>query len=273
MAGPLHDQPDPASRLDEDARDPFRTGSLRWPDREALLALESRPPGEGRIDVWIARVPQWAGDPSAGFLSEAEVARALAYVHEKDRVRFATARSLLRRLLAGYLGAAPGTVAIDTGRFGKPRLAGPWATSGLAFNVSCSADVMAFAFAVGADVGIDLESTAASDLQPGEAASVAGSFSTEEAALVGSLPPTDATATFLRLWVCKEACLKCLGTGLTTPLDEIEIRFRGDLRATGRRGTDAFAIHGLDAGGDVVAAVAIRGTRIREPRVVRLARG
>lgn len=227
---------------------------------------------EFRIDVWVARLSEWEAHVNPHSLSGAETARASAYVRDEDRVRFTTARWLLRRLLASYLDGSPGAVEIEPGRFGKPMLAKAWAKSGLSFNVSRSGDLAAFAFAVGTEVGIDVESNESPPLEPGEAASVADSFTAEESALVRSLPPAESTATFLRLWVCKEACLKCLGTGLATPLDAIAIRFSDRVRATGSLGAEELAVHGFDAGGDAVAAVAVRGTRVAEPRVVRLVR-
>lgn len=98
-------------------------------------------------------------------------------------------------------------------------------------------------------------------------------FTAEESALLRSRPAADVAPTFLRLWVSKEACLKCRGTGLSTPLDEIAIRFSGPVRGTGRCGDDDYALHGFTDGAGGIGAVAITGTTIPEPRIVRLADG
>ena len=236
-----------------------------WPDRGDLDAL-----GAGGIDVWVAGVADWADHAPVTSLAGAEVARGSAFAREADRVRFVTGRALLRRLLAGYLGAAPEEMAIEAGRFGKPALSGHWATSRLAFNLSKSGDHLAFAFAVGREIGVDIESLRPPRLEAGEPEALAGFFTPAEAALVRSRSAADARATFYRLWACKEACLKCHGTGLATPLDEIAIDLSADGRARGRCHGEEFAIQSLGDRDESVAAVAIRGTTMPEPRVIRL---
>jgi 4'-phosphopantetheinyl transferase len=68
-------------------------------------------------------------------------------------------------------------------------------------------------------VGIDIESIhpiAAADL-------VDRFFSTAEQAMFHNLPSDLQQAAFFHAWVQKEAYLKACGTGLHTPLDEIEV--------------------------------------------------
>lgn len=242
--GQLHDLPDPA---------------------------DLRPLEDGRIDLWVASVADWAGRASVAERSAADAARAASYACAKARERFTTSRFLLRRLLAGYLGAAPEDVTVEPGPFGKLRLVGRWADARLTFNLSRSADTMAFAFAAGREIGVDVESRRASSLAAVETMAIAERFTAEESALLRSRPAAEVAPTFLRLWVSKEACLKCRGTGLSTPLDEIAIRFSGPLRGTGRCGDDDYALHGFAAGDGGLGAVAITGTTIPEPRVTRLA--
>ena len=236
-----------------------------WPDRGDLTGL-----GAGGIDVWIAGVAEWADRSPTASLAGAELARGSAFAREADRVRFTTGRVLLRRLLAGYLGTVPKDLVIEPGRYGKPVLSGRWATSRLAFNVSKSGDHVAFAFAVDREIGVDIETLQPPRLEAGEPEALAGFFTAAEAALVRSRSPADARATFYRFWVCKEACLKCRGTGLATPLDEIAIDFSADGRARGRCQGEEFAIQSLDDRDESVAAVAVRGTAMPEPRVIRL---
>jgi phosphopantetheinyl transferase (holo-ACP synthase) len=43
---------------------------------------------------------------------------------------------------------------------------------------------------------------------------IADHFAPEEARFLAGLQDDEAAAVFYRLWTCKEACLKCLGTGI-----------------------------------------------------------
>ena len=97
-------------------------------------------------------------------------------------------------------------------------------------------------------------------------------FAAEEAALIHGLPEADAAAAFLRLWTCKEACLKCLGTGLQTPLDEIRIELLDDTRARGRLASERFTIRTFAPVAGATAAVAMAGYAMPEPQCWTLAR-
>jgi 4'-phosphopantetheinyl transferase len=97
-------------------------------------------------------------------------------------------------------------------------------------------------------------------------------FAADEAALIRGLPEADAAAAFLRLWTCKEACLKCRGTGLQTPLDEIRIELLDDTRAIGRLGDERFSIRTFSPVAGSIATVSIAGDAMPEPQCWTLAR-
>jgi 4'-phosphopantetheinyl transferase len=182
-------------------------------------------------------------------------------------------------LLAGYLGTSPAAVTIETGRFGKPQLAGDTNDTTIAFNASGSAHLALFAFARGAAVGVDIEAFAARPGAHGKALpsprdirSMATRFAADEATLIHGLPEADAAAAFLRLWTCKEACLKCRGTGLQTPLDAIRIELLDDTRAIGRLSDDRFSIRTFSPVAGSIAAVAIAGDAMPEPQYWTLTR-
>lgn len=244
---------------------PLPQSSGTWPNRLDFERLRPR-----QVDIWLARWQEWAGHPSELSLSAAERKHASAYANEVARMRFAAGRGLLRQLAAGYLGAAPKDLSIEPGTYGKPGLAGSWANSPLAFNISRSGDFVAFAFTVGRSIGVDIEAMRSSRFEAEELQSMAGLFTEGEAAIIRSLPPVAARTTFFRLWVCKEACLKCDGCGLQMPLDQIPIEWLDDSRAKGRCGTEDFAIRFLEPAVDAVAAVAVKGLAIPEPRVIQL---
>ena len=101
---------------------------------------------------------------------------------------------------------------------------------------------------------------------PRDVTAMAARFAADEAALIHGLPEADSAAVFLRFWTCKEACLKCHGTGLRTPLDEIRVECVDDTRAVGRLAGERFAIRTLTPVAGSIAAVAMPGDAIPEPR-------
>jgi 4'-phosphopantetheinyl transferase len=253
---------------------PFSSDSIPWAIASGPTAL---PPGD--LHLWLADRDVWTNHPWDSVLSAEELARTSRYRYAVDRDRARTGRGLLRRLLGRYLGMSPADVAIERGEFGKPQLTGDSNDTAIAFNASGSAHLALFAFARGAAVGVDIEAFAATPGAPGKALpsprdirSMTTRFAADEAALIRGLPEADAAAAFLRLWTCKEACLKCRGTGLQTPLDEIRIELLDDTRAIGLLGTERFAIRTFAPFTGATVAVAMVGNVMPEPRCWTLAR-
>jgi 4'-phosphopantetheinyl transferase len=248
--------------------------NLPWPAASGPLPLAT-----SELHLWLADGDDWRDCVWDEVLSAEELARTSRYRHAVDRDRARTGRGLLRRLLAGYLGTSPAAVTIETGRFGKPQLAGDTNDITIAFNASGSAQLAVYAFTRGTAVGVDIEAFADAPGAPGKALpsprdirSMATRFAADEAALIRGLPEADAAAAFLRLWTCKEACLKCRGTGLQTPLDEIRIELLDDTRAIGRLGDERFSIRTFSPVAGSIATVSIAGDAMPEPQCWTLAR-
>ena len=246
----------------------FRPAPLPWPREGGPTSLA---PGE--LHLWLADGDDWGDRDWHSVLSAEELARTERYRHAADREHARASRGLLRRLLGGYLGTSPAAVGIETGEFGKPRLIGNADSTAIGFNASGSSHLALFAFTRGTAVGVDIEAITTAPggrgkppPAPRDVRSMAGRFAADEAALVRGLPDEDATAAFLRLWTCKEACLKCRGTGLRTPLDEMRIELLDDARAIGRLGAERFTIRSLSPVAGAIAAVAMAGDSIPEPR-------
>jgi 4'-phosphopantetheinyl transferase len=124
-------------------------------------------------------------------------------------------RAALRSILGGYLGQPPGDVAIVARPNGKPQLH----IGELAFNLTHSADLALIAVTRGCEIGVDVEA-----VRPIErlAELARRNFHPAEIAAVEAAAATDAAKEFMRCWTRKEAVLKALGTGLTTPLAEFD---------------------------------------------------
>ena len=161
-------------------------------------------------------------------LDPRETARAAAFVFPADRHRYQVAHVMLRRVLAGHLGAEPGRLAFGRlrcpacgGPSGKPVLASPrpgeGTGSGLAFSLAHSGDAVAIAVAR-RPVGIDVERDAT-----GCVCSLASAMHADDAAIVAMLPEPDRHAAVIRWWVRAEAVLKCAGTGIAHGMDAFPV--------------------------------------------------
>lgn len=119
-------------------------------------------------------------------------------------------RLLLGRGL-GLLGHAAGRVAgLETSEFGQPRLSG-----GPCFSISHAGELAVCALCADGPVGMDVE-----ERRPLDLADYRASLTRAEWDHVRADP--DPSGRFLALWTAKESVLKALGTGLSTPLDQVE---------------------------------------------------
>jgi 4'-phosphopantetheinyl transferase len=116
----------------------------------------------------------------------------------------------LRHALSRYLGREPAAIELTAGEHGKPRLAG----EELQFNLSHSG-AMALIAVCEREVGVDVEL-----VKPGRdlIGLAERAFAPADAAVVRGAVEAERAATFYRLWARHEARLKCLGTGLGSPL-------------------------------------------------------
>jgi 4'-phosphopantetheinyl transferase len=169
---------------------------------------------KGWAEVWIDRLDLPTSEVSAltQFLTPAELALCdrcrLPHVRQHKIV----ARAKLRQILSGYLDRSPPEIEISTGLQGKPQVAG------IEFNLSHSGDLVVYAVS-DRPVGIDIERIRSMDLS----GIIQRFFAPSEFAAWQKLPPSEQEAAFFRTWTIKEAYLKAIGTGLHTPLSEVEV--------------------------------------------------
>lgn len=174
------------------------------------------------IHVWLVRLVK--ADPLieefALLLSPDELDRANRMA-EHVRCSFVAVRGILRTLLGRYQATNPRSLSIKVGSKGKPYLDG----MPLSFNVSHSGTIAVCAFTTNCRIGVDCEEHRAiantSDI-------ASRFFHNEEAAELASLPPMEREAAFFRCWTRKEAFVKALGTGLSTPLKSFRVTFVPD---------------------------------------------
>lgn len=168
-----------------------------------------------RLDVDAAAVAA-----AAALLSHDERRRADRFLHDRDRRRFTVARACLRRLLSERLGTPPASIAFRYGPNGKPELASEHHMPDLRFNLSHAEELVVLAFALGHEVGVDVEAIDRA-VDPDKLA--AEFFSQQELAALRAVEPDKRRLTFLNGWTRKEAFVKALGSGLGYPLDSFDV--------------------------------------------------
>jgi 4'-phosphopantetheinyl transferase len=195
---------------------PNVSASLRGP----LARADQWTRDEGALDLWLAPLGALAAEDLA-VLSGDERER----VERQRRAAtptFGAARAVLRRVLARYVGAAPEALVFRYGEYGRPALALDVA---LDFNLSHSGSLALIAVAHGARVGVDLQR-----VEPGrDLRALANRFFAEaEAASLLGLEGEALAREFFRLWCCKEAYVKALGTSIAE-LPSRSFRFELDV--------------------------------------------
>ncbi len=178
------------------------------------------------VQVWMVRVHESRALHTQlnALLSPDEEARASRFRFPVDNQRFVAARGALRLVLAEYGKVDPRDLSFDylcvcgnpqcAMSRRKPMLRPGLVSPDLHFNVSHSDDVVLIAVSATQEVGVDVErirpeiewrALAEEALSPSDAASVLAHNGRE-----GLLA-------FYRCWTYKEAFLKAIGRGLTTP--------------------------------------------------------
>jgi 4'-phosphopantetheinyl transferase len=208
------------------------------------------------VHVWRAALdlPAPALQSLGRTLAPGEAERAGRIRDPARRERLIAAHGLLRAILCRYLNAEPGQLCFRRGQFGKPALAG---AGDLRFNLAHSHGLAIYAVARGRELGVDLERIrSAGDWDRLATRYLAAS----ERAAVRALPARECGAAFFTFWVCKEAYLKAIGTGLAQPLGKLAIAIEKDGMAVVRGDTGAcWSIQVLPFERGYAAALAAQG--------------
>jgi 4'-phosphopantetheinyl transferase len=133
----------------------------------------------------------------------------------KDRLAFALGRLLVRKMLSLYTAMPPGRWEFVCNRYGKPDLRLPSNMPQLRFNISHCDGMVAAAFAVGHEIGVDVESL---DRKLADPEIARRYFAPEETNFLESLQDEQRSSAFFSFWTLKEAYIKARGMGLSIPL-------------------------------------------------------
>lgn len=224
---------------------------------------------DSRYDLGVHEVHVWHADLTnvedacqlEAMLSPDENERAARFRFPEHRRRFVIARGRLRQLLAAYLEVLPRDVGFAYSEAGKPELSGVH-TSDIRFNVSHSGDIAAFAFALGRQIGVDVEYIRY-DVDVEEIP--LRFFSRMEQQTLAVLQGQRKFEGFFNCWTRKEAYVKAVGSGLSLPLRDFDVSLvPGEpaiLLATRPIAKVAFqwSMESLDLGHEYAAAVVVEG--------------
>lgn len=216
--------------------------------------------GGDEVHVWRAFLDAPAGALARyrEVLSADETDRASRYHFEKDSLHFVVARGALRMLLGRYAGLPPRSLRFESNEYGKPSLAGAEA---LRFNLSHSHGVALYAFALGRELGVDLEYVR----EDFDCAQLAGNFfSPREVEALLALPGAERRRAFFDCWARKEAYIKARGMGLSLPLHGFDVSLSPGEPAALLRADDAWrgrpwSLVELRPGGLYAGALAVEG--------------
>lgn len=220
-------------------------------------------PKLSRHQIHICRVT--LNQPSAqvlelfNTLAADERTRAHQFCFEKDRRHFIVARGLLRQILSGYVGIEPQDIRFCYGDSGKPFLKSDIPT-GVRFNLSHSDGLAVLAVTADAEIGVDFEV-----IKPVRDMDCIAKqfFSAGEYAALQNIPAAGALEMFYNCWTRKEAFIKALGTGLSTPLDNFGVPLEPSEQNLIRRsnvrvdGSSPWALFHWKPTSDSVAAVVV----------------
>ena len=206
----------------------------------------------GEIHIWTADVDAdaYAFASLVELLAADEIDRASRFHIGRDRRRFLARRTLLRTLAGHYTGRDPAGLQFVTNAYGKPTLNTASGGACLRFNMSHSGSVVALAFALEREVGIDVECVRPIPNWP----AFAGRFLA--ATDIDSLRRLEGSAqcrALLSGWTECEAMAKAQGVGLPRYLEERSLR-------TDR---SSWSLAAFDAGEDMVGSVASSGPGMR----------
>lgn len=179
------------------------------------------------VHVWRIPLdqPERCIEQLSAWLSADERDRAERFHFDRDRNRFVVGRAATRAILARCLKTTAGEVRFTYGPQGKPSLVNVPGPLTLYFNLAHSQALALLAVARDREVGVDVE--AVRRLLNADQI-VERFFSRREVDVYRHIAEPDRPEAFFRCWTRKEAYLKALGTGLSTPLDAFDVSLMAD---------------------------------------------
>lgn len=183
-------------------------------------------PGElihqNEVHVWRVSldISDFQKEHLSTLLASEELERAGKFHFRKDQDHFITARGMLRKILASYLGSRPQELRFEYNSYGKPELAVVNGFEKLHFNLSHSGEYALFAFTRDGCIGIDIEQVRL-DVDVEQVSR--RFFSEQERRFLQMTPQDDRVGLFYQYWTRKEAFIKAVGNGVSFQMENCDV--------------------------------------------------
>lgn len=180
--------------------------------------LITNPPERHHVDIWQVSLEATGSDLQALLilLDDHETER-YQRLHHSHKNRYLISHAACRQVLSQYTKLAAKDIVYCKNDHGKPALQH---NTPIRFNMSHSHDQAIIAISEHAEIGVDLEYMERKTDWTNLARRF---FSPEEVDDLFRQQPNSQKTHFFQLWTRKEAFIKALGTGLSTPLDSFNV--------------------------------------------------
>jgi 4'-phosphopantetheinyl transferase len=150
-------------------------------------------------------------------LNKEEYGRYKRYLADQGRTEFFWGRYLLKAVMSSYLNIHPQDIVFKKNQYGKLFLDSRFHQKAIGFNLTHSHGIVAGAFVLEHDIGIDVEkiSRNISDI-------VSRFFSPEEKEYINRCYTSKKNLSY-QIWTLKEAYIKAKGVGLSLPLESFSV--------------------------------------------------
>ena len=161
--------------------------------------------------------------PLQHLLDDNEKQRAARFKFDKHRHRFIAAHAACRLILGRYIDNKPDRLEFQFNEHGKPYLTTN--PTHIEFNLSHSQDRALLGINQYAAIGVDIEYTGR---HPEWVKLARRFYSPDEIDYLFQQPENQQRDIFFQIWTRKEAYIKALGTGLSTPLPSFSVTAKND---------------------------------------------
>lgn len=177
-------------------------------------------PDDNTTDIWTIALNPQAEDINKlkSILDNQEQLR-YQRLHSKHQHRFLISHAACRQILGQYTTTQPQNLIFEKNEHGKPRLKNH---PEIGFNMSHSNDLAIVAVCSNAEIGVDIEYCKE---KPSWEKIARRFFNELELNYLLKLPEDRQLIAFFQLWTRKEAYIKAIGTGLSTPLSSFNVSY------------------------------------------------
>jgi len=171
------------------------------------------------VDIWLVRLNHDQPQDLAALLSLLDERERERYqrLHHSHKLHYLFSHAACRQILAQYTKLSAKEIRYNTNAYGKPRLSHD---TTIRFNMSHSHELAIIAISGHAEIGVDLEY---SERKTDWSNLARRFFSPQEVSYLFQQQEKAQRLSFFQLWTRKEAFIKALGTGLSTPLDSFNV--------------------------------------------------